>query len=91
MDSLTQNCGGLLIRTFSLRTTDTKLDPFWCFFLMTEGEILISVDTDGFLDPKLWGRGGWLIHTFSLGQTDYKLDPFWCFFLMAEGEILISR
>ena len=22
---------------------------------MDEGEILISVDTDGFLDPKLWG------------------------------------
>ena len=54
---------------------------------MAEGEILISVDTDGFLDPKLWGS---LIHTFSLGPTDTKLDPFWCFFLMAKGEILIS-
>ena len=55
MDSLTQNCGGSLIRTFSLGPTDTKLDPFRCFFLMAEGEILISIDTDGFLDPKLWG------------------------------------
>ena len=49
---------------------------------------MISVDTDGFLDPKLWG-GGLLIHTFSLGPTDTKLDPFWRFFLMVEGEILI--
>ena len=55
MDSLTPNCGGLLIHTFSLGPMDTKLDPFWCFFLMAEGEILIFVDTDGFLDPKLWG------------------------------------
>ena len=55
MDSLTQNCGGSLIHTFSLGQTDTKLYPFWCFFLMAKGEILISVDTDDFLDPKLWG------------------------------------
>ena len=54
---------------------------------MAEGKILISVDTDGFLDPKLWGA---LIHTFSLGPTDTKLDPFWCFFIMAKGVILIS-
>ena len=51
---------------------------------MAEGEILISVDTDGFLDPKL------LIRTFSLGPTDTELDPFWCIFIMAEGEIWIS-
>ena len=55
MDSLTQNCGGSLIHTFSLGPTDTKLDPFLCFFIMAEGEILISVDTNGFLYPKLWG------------------------------------
>ena len=54
---------------------------------MAKGEILISIDTDGFLDPKLWGVVN--LH-FSLGPTDTKLDPFWCFFLMAEGEILIS-
>ena len=47
--------GGSLIRTFSLGPTDTKLDPFWRMFLMAKGEILISIDTDGFLDPKLWG------------------------------------
>ena len=41
MDSLTQNCGGLLIRTFSLGPTDTKLDPFGCFFLMVKGQIMI--------------------------------------------------
>ena len=87
MDSLTQNCGGLLICTFSLGPTDTKLYPFWCFFLMAEGVILISVDTDGFLDPNC---GGLLIHTFSLRTTATKLDPFCCFFLMTEGEILIS-
>ena len=55
MDSLNQNCEGSLICTFSLGATDTKLDLFWCFFLMAEGEILIPVDTDGFLDSKLWG------------------------------------
>ena len=55
MDSLTQNCGGSLIYTFSLGPKDTKLEPFLCFFIMAEGVILISVDTDGFLDPKLWG------------------------------------
>ena len=54
MDSFTNNCRGLLIRTFSLGPMDTKLDPFWCFFLMAKGEILISIDTDGFLDPKLF-------------------------------------
>ena len=35
--------GSWLIRTFSLGPTDTKLDPFWCFFLMAEGEILIPL------------------------------------------------
>ena len=39
-------------------------------------------ETDGFLDPKLWGS---LNCTFSLGPTDTKLDLFWCFFLMAKG------
>ena len=43
------------MRTFSLGPTDTKLDQFWCIFIMAKGEILIPVDTDGFLDPKLWG------------------------------------
>ena len=76
--------GGSLIHTFSLGPMDTKLYRFLCFCLMAEGEILISVNTDGFLDPKL------LIHTFYLGPTDTKLDPFLCFFIMAEGEIWIS-
>ena len=48
MDSLTQNCGGSLNHTFSLGPMDTKQEPFWCFFIMAEGVILISVDTDGF-------------------------------------------
>ena len=87
MDSLTQNCGGLLIHIFSLGPTDTKLDPFWCFFLMVEGEILIPLTQ---MDSLTQNCGGSLIHTFSLGQTDTKLYPFWCFFLMAKGEILIS-
>ena len=52
---------------------------------MATGEISITVDTDGFLDPKLWGVVN--SHFFSLGPTDTKLDPFWCFFLIAEGEI----
>ena len=68
MDSLTQNCGGSLIHTFSLGPTDTKLDPFWCMFLMAAGEILISIDTDGFLDPKLWGMVN--SHFFSRTSTD---------------------
>ena len=46
--------GGALICTFSLGPTDTKLDPFLWFFIMTEGELLIFIDTDGFLNPKLW-------------------------------------
>ena len=75
MDSLTQNCGGLLIRTFSLGPMDTKLDPFLCFFLMAAGEILISVDTDGFLDPKL------LICTF-FRTNGHQARP-----ILAKGEI----
>ena len=54
MDSLIQNCGGSLICTFSLGPTDTKQDPFWCFFLMAEGEILIV--------------GGSLIHTYGVAR-----------------------
>ena len=56
MDSLTQNCGGLLIRTFSLGPTDTKLDPFWCFFLMVEREILIPLTQMDSLTKIVGGR-----------------------------------
>ena len=78
MDSLTQNCGGSLIHTFSLGPTYTKLYPFWCFFLMAEGVILISVDTDGFLDPKLWG----VVNSYFFSRTNrHQTRPILVLFL----------
>ena len=78
MDSLTQNCGGSLIRTFSLGPTDTKLDPFWRILLMAAGKILIAIDTDGFLDPKLWG-GVVNLHFFSR-TSGHQVRPIFMLF-----------
>ena len=88
MDSLTQNCGGSLIRTISLGPTDTRLDPFLWFF--HNGWRWKFWFTSTQMDSLTQNCGGSLIRTFPLGPTDTKLDPFLWFFIMAEGEILIS-
>ena len=85
MDSLTQNCGGLLIRIFFLGPMETKLVPFWCFFLMAEGVILIMRHR---LIP--WPKIVAVVNSHFFSRTNgHQARPIWCFFLMAEGEILI--
>ena len=46
---------GVVNSHFFSMTNRHQARPILVLFLMAKGEILISVDTDGFLDPKLWG------------------------------------
>ena len=46
MEPLTQTYGGSVIDTFAVRATGNAKNPILSFFIMAEGEILISIDVD---------------------------------------------